>query len=140
MVTGNRSTEAYTDAFKGKNLGDTCTKTFKISVRTTLDAGIQIVFDGAIEPSHSILPGDLFALCIGTTKVRNGNFIDVPSRLCYFGRHLGFKSKPIFLQVNGSQDLSLERLVASPYIRQIEIGQHVRDESEKFISDRVPEE
>lgn len=64
----------------------------------------------------------------------------MPPGFGYFGRYLRFKSKPIFLQLDGSQDLFLEHFVARPHIREIQVGQHVGHESEEFIADCVPEE
>jgi hypothetical protein len=100
----------------------------------------KVVPENAIDGFETILPVDLLSLLVGPSIIRDAHFIDPDiGYLADLGRDLRFETKAFFLQVDRLYELRVEKLITRFHVRQIEIGEHVRKESEEFIPDGMPE-
>jgi hypothetical protein len=100
----------------------------------------QIVLQDAPDGPESIFPIDFFALGKCASVVRDTYFVYANSRdSCKFGGNLRFNPKAIFFKPKVLHQVTLKHLVACFHICQVEVSEQVRDESENFIADAVPE-
>ena len=57
----------------------------------------------------------------------------------HLGRHLRLESEAVALEANSLDDLAAEDFVADLHVGQVQVGQHVREEREPLVRQRMPE-
>ncbi len=71
--------------------------------------------------------------------VGDGHFVDAHSLLGYLGGHLRFDPEPVLFEIESLKDTFAEDFIACFHIGQVEVGEHVREQGQEFITNRVPE-
>jgi len=103
-------------------------------------AGADRVVDRqAPQRAKSIFPPDLFALRVGTARIADSDLINPEAALGDLHCHFRFEAEAVFLQRDGLNHLAPECFVAGLHIGQVEVGDHVGDQRQKPVSNRVPE-
>ena len=98
------------------------------------------VFQNAVDGPEAILPADFLAFFKGSAVVGDTHFVDADfGDAGNFGRHLGFKAKALFGQMQRLHHFALEEFVAGFHIRQVQVGEHVGEEGEEFVAQGMPE-
>ena len=97
------------------------------------------VLDDADQSAHAVAPSDLLALGVGSTGVRDADLVDAESLAGQLGRDLGLEAEPILLDLDRLDDLAPEHLVARLHVGQVQVGEHVRQQRQALVADRVPE-
>jgi hypothetical protein len=98
------------------------------------------VFQNAVDGAETVLPANFLALFKGSAVVGDAYFVDADfGDARNFGRHLGFKAKALFGQMQRLHHFALEELVAGFHIRQVQVGEHVGEEGEEFVAQGMPE-
>ena len=71
--------------------------------------------------------------------VGDGDFVDAGAGVGDLGDDLGFDAEAVFLEGDGLDQFAFENFVAGLHVGEVEIGRHVRQESEKLVAEGVPE-
>src|SRR5262249_37090714 len=86
----------------------------------------------------SVLPTNLFALCVCTAVVRDSYFVNPCAGSGDLCDKFGFNPETIFLYCYTLQKIAAESFVTSLHIGEVQIGKHVRKQGEKSISHHMP--
>src|SRR5262249_57785655 len=86
---------------------------------TRFIASALSVLQNAPDGAHSILPVDLLAFSIGTSRVADSDLVDSAAGSGNFRRDFRFEAKPVLLQANTTDDLTTEGLVAGLHVCKI---------------------
>src|SRR5438270_4426912 len=97
-----------------------------------------IILHYRIDGPESVPPSYFFPFFVGSTVVRDANFKDLASAFGHLRYKLGLHSKPIFFDAKRLDDFTPEYFVTRFHVRKIQVREHVRQESEKPVSDHVP--
>src|SRR6267378_3305577 len=97
------------------------------------------VLGDAPECPYSILPGDLLAFLVSSAGVGDANLIDPTAEASDLGDDLRLEAEAGLLDRDLLDHLPPERLVAALHVREVQIGGQVREESQEFVTDGVPE-
>src|SRR5687767_94057 len=100
----------------------------------------QVVPDGAPHATHAVAPADLLALGVVAAEVRDRHLVDPPAGLRDLRRDLGLEAEAALPDYEAIEDLDAECLVAGPDVREIDVRQHVGEQRQQPVPDRVPEE
>src|SRR3989304_9552952 len=92
------------------------------------------------EGCDTVLPVYLLAFLVGAPRVRDGRLVDAAPLLCYLCRYLGLEAEPVRFEPYVAGHLRPEGLVSRLHVREVQVGEHVREECEHLVSYHVPEE
>src|SRR5262249_4532546 len=102
----------------------------------------QPVADDAEERLKSVFQTDLLALFVGAPRVADRDFVDPPGWVAMpgdLGGHLRLKAEAVRFELQVGQHLAAEDLVAGLHVREIEVGEHVRQRGQGLVGHVVPE-
>lgn len=81
-----------------------------------------------------------FAFFEGTAVVADSDLIDADfGHAGDLGSDFGLESEAIFAQLKRLNEVAAKELVACFHIREVQIGEHIGQEGEEFIAQRMPE-
>ncbi len=92
-----------------------------------------VVMANAIEGPNAIPESYFFPFGIGAAIVRNAHLENAQAHLGYFGHNLRLKSEAILLDIDALNDVAAKYFVAAFHIRQIEVGEHVREDGKEVV-------
>src|SRR5262249_43985748 len=72
--------------------------------------------------------------------VRDSDFVDSDSQSRKLDSDLGLEPESLLLQLDLAEDLTFEDLKSGLHVGEVEVGEHVRDQSEQPVPDRMPKE
>src|SRR5437762_3023439 len=98
------------------------------------------VLDESAERGEAVLQPDLLALRLRPPEVGDRHFEDSEPGASHLDGELGVDAEPLRFEVERRNDPPMERLVAGRHVRQVQIGEDVRDQGQEPVSDGVPEE
>ena len=81
----------------------------------------------------------IFSFGVGASVVGDGDFVDASAGAGDLGDDLGFEAEALFLEGYGLDEFAFENFVAGLHVGEVEIGRHVRQESEELVAEGVPE-
>src|SRR5215471_20957127 len=93
----------------------------------------KVVFDDAVNGSKTVLPDDLLPLRVGPAVIGDPDLVDRTAHPGDLGSDLGFEAEALFLDVDALNDIALEYLVAGLDVGEIQIRQHVGEQSQKTV-------
>src|SRR5690349_16801205 len=99
----------------------------------------QIVSKNVKERRQSVAPRDLLSFRVGAAAVRNWKLPDARARLRQPGRQLDFDTEALRPERQPLHEVGPDQLVARLHVREVQVGEHVGDEGEQVVADRVPE-
>src|SRR5882724_2622826 len=92
------------------------------------------------ERGDSVAPSDLLALRVGPPRVGDADLPDASARLGEPRRDLRLEAESVARQYEPLHYRRTHGLVARLHVGQVEVGEHVGDECQQAVADRVPEE
>src|SRR5262245_20129379 len=84
-----------------------------------------VVLDYAIESPNTVLPGDLLALDVGATVIRNTNLVNPTSEFGDLGGDFWLEPKSILFYLNALNNLTTKYLVACLHVREIDVRKDI---------------
>src|SRR5664280_1563412 len=99
----------------------------------------QVVFHDRVERTEAIPPADFFALFVGAAVIADADLVDHAVEPRHLGGDLRLESEPVFFDRDLLQHLATESLVAGLHVRDVDVGGHIGEQSEKLVADHVPE-
>src|SRR6266436_2318706 len=100
---------------------------------------MRAIVKNAIERPNTILPINFFTFFVRPWSVTYGTFVNSAPDLRYLRGHFWFESEPVFTEIDALDDLPFEEFIACLHVRDVEIGEHVRDGCQRLVHPRVPE-
>src|SRR6185369_1756868 len=99
---------------------------------------VQVVFQDAIQRSKAVLGSDLLAFSVGTPSIGNTHLVDAKAHVRNFRHDFRLETEAVFFDRNRLNHLSTEYLITGLHIRQIQVREHVGQQSQKAIAHGVP--
>jgi hypothetical protein len=99
----------------------------------------HVVTHHAVQRAEPILRANLLALGVGTSCVRHAHLVDAQPHPRDARDDFGLETKPLLAQVHLLQDLAAEHLVTGLHVREVQIREHVRQQRQEPVADRMPE-
>src|SRR5262245_54782547 len=99
----------------------------------------RAIFDDAPDGAQAVLPVDLLALCVGTARVRDADFVDATVEARDLRGNFRLEAKPIFLDADALNDLASEDLVTGLHVGEVQVREGIRHERQESIPEVVPE-
>src|SRR5439155_10825382 len=103
-------------------------------------ASLQVVVEDRGNRPKAVLTLELLPLGVSASAVRDPLFVNSTARAGEFGNNFRLNAKPIFFYLNRFDKWGLEGFVPCFHVGQIDIGQHVGEQRQKFVSHHVPKE
>src|SRR5262249_20803740 len=100
---------------------------------------LQVVFENGVNRTNAILPGYLLSFRISPSVIRDSYFVHSAAFAGKLGDNFRFYSKTIFFYLNRFNNRRAERFVARFHICEIDVGEHIGEQGQKFIAYHVPE-
>ena len=98
------------------------------------------VLQDAVDGAHAVLPADFFAFFKGASVVADSDLIDTDfGHAGDFGSDFGLESEAIFAQLEWLNEVAAKELVAGLHVGKVQVGEHIGQEGEEFIAQRMPE-
>src|SRR6266581_9630737 len=100
----------------------------------------EAVPDDAADRRDAVLPGDLLPRIVSSPVVRDRDFVDPAAEARDLRRELGLEPEPVGAEPKPLQERRAEDLVAGLHVRQVQVGEHVREHRQEPVADVMPEE
>jgi hypothetical protein len=100
------------------------------------DGGVADHADGC---PHAVAPADLLALGVGAPAVGDADLVDPPAAAGNLRGELRLDAEAVLLDGDAFDDVAAEALVARLHVREVEVGEHVGQQRERPVAERVPE-
>ena len=98
-----------------------------------------VVAEDAVQGLPSVTGRDLLALLVGPPVIGNAHLVNTQAHFRYLCDDFRLESEPVFFYLDALNDLSLEHLVTGFHVRQVQIREHVGEESQELVSQIMPE-
>src|SRR5579862_5090856 len=95
--------------------------------------------EDAPEDAEAVGPFDFLSLRVISSAVADADLIDGAAELGNFRGEFGFDAEAILLDADALEHVGAEHFVARLHIGEVEIREHIDQQREKFIADRMPE-
>jgi len=99
----------------------------------------EVIFEDRIQCAKTVAPADFFTFLIRSAMVADADLVDDHVELRNFGGDLGFEAEAVLLDCDPLEHLAFEDLVAGLHVGEVEIGEHVGEQREEFVTHHVPE-
>src|SRR5215467_3751367 len=83
---------------------------------------LHCIFKQAPQSADPVLPADLLAFLIRSSRVTDAYLVDPQVALRELDRDLRLKAEPVFLEWNRLNQFAAENLVARFHVREIQVG------------------
>src|SRR5262249_7143607 len=94
----------------------------------------------AVDGPKTVFPVDFLAFLIGAAVVGDAHFVDAQAgHAGYFGGDFGLEAEAVFLQGDTLDDIGSGEPFTRFHVGQVQVVEHVRQEGQKLVPDRVPE-
>jgi len=100
--------------------------------------GYDSKFDNNPQGSDSIFPSDFFAFGIGSAVIGNAYFEYPHSQLGDFSCNFWFEAEAVFFDPDRLNNFPPESLVAGFHVGDVQICEHIREQSQDSISYAMP--